>query len=478
MDLLPAADTLWGFLALALGFGGIILIHELGHFLAAKWADIQVSQFAVGFGWPLVSWRSGLGLRLGSTEAETARILAQNPQAPLGETEYRWSALPLGGYVKMLGQDDLDPNALSHDPRSYNTKSVGARMVVISAGVVMNLLGAMVLFVIAFMAGVEFPQAVVGTTVPDLPAATTFAEGHDGDAAFLGLLPGDAITHVGGDRVGDFTDVRLASALAGDQPLELQVSRPGHPQPLRFHITPVRGSSGLPTLGIQSAYSLQIDPHARLDPGLLARGIEPGMRIVAVAGVAVESFAELRERLQGAGDDVQLTFAAADGRRNEVALKTTSADPLAVTALPLSPLMQRIQAENPLAAIRLGMHKTYQTMQSVYLTLLRLVQGFIPVKEMRGPVGIAETGTQIARDRGLMYLLYFLGVISVNLAVINFLPIPVVDGGHIVFLLAEKLKGTPVSPRMQALATYAGLALLAAVFLVTLFYDTVRLLRG
>lgn len=481
MDFLPSIDTLGGFLALALGFGFIILVHEAGHFFAARWAGIQVSQFAIGFGPSLLTWRAGRGWRIGpqkeaaGPDGETSgREVSQN----LGETEYCLKLLPLGGYVKMLGQDDLDPSHRSRDPRSYNAKTVGERMVVISAGVVMNLIFAMLFFVIAFMAGVDFPPAIVGGTVADSPAAVAYAVGHDGEAEFLGLRPGDEIVRIDGRKVRDFTDLRLAAALsAADRPLELTVVRPGSPRQLTYRITPKRSGNGLPSLGIGSARSLTLADTSGLNTA--QAGLRRDMRLVAVDGTPVTRFDQFLERLEAAGGEVELRFL--DPESGAATTFTASTDPDAETsvmALPFRPLETRIRADDPLEALQLGALKTTQTMQSVYLTLLRLFQRQIPVEQMRGPIGIADTGTRIARDRGLTYLLYFLGLISVNLAVINFLPIPVVDGGHMVFLALEGVKGSPVSPRLQAIATYVGMMLILSIFLVTLFYDTARLIGG
>ena len=160
---------IFSIILLALGFGFVIFWHELGHFLAAKWAGVKVEQFAVGFGTAALAWRKGIGWRVGTTRPEYERRikehLAQNERAEsevnadttnlttdqldaaaarlgLGETEYRLNWIPLGGYVKMLGQDDMNPNAVSEDPRAYPQKSVGARMLVISAGVIMNIIEA------------------------------------------------------------------------------------------------------------------------------------------------------------------------------------------------------------------------------------------------------------------------------------------------------------------------------------------------
>src|SRR5688572_3904955 len=168
-------------LLLIFGFGFVIFFHELGHFLAAKWVGIKVEQFAVGFGHALLAFRKGVGMRIGSTYKEYDRRIKEHLQQKgelkgdpsprqlatasaelgLGETEYRLNWMPLGGYVKMLGQDDLNPNAVSDDPRAYNRKSIGARMIVVSAGVVMNVILAAILFMGLFLMGFNVPPSMV-----------------------------------------------------------------------------------------------------------------------------------------------------------------------------------------------------------------------------------------------------------------------------------------------------------------------------
>src|SRR5947207_9580064 len=155
---------------LVLGFGFVIFFHELGHFLAAKWVGIKVEQFAVGFGQAIFSWRKGLGLRIGSSAAKYEELERAGEALGISETEYRLNWIPLGGYVKMLGQDDLRPNARSDDPRAYNRKSISARMVVVSAGVLMNILLAAMGFMILFLIGFRVQPAVVGSVQPLSPA--------------------------------------------------------------------------------------------------------------------------------------------------------------------------------------------------------------------------------------------------------------------------------------------------------------------
>src|SRR5918993_3220142 len=131
---------IWSIALLCFGFGFVIFFHELGHFLAAKYVGIRVEQFAVGFGQALFSWRKGMGWQLGSSGRKFEELEKTGQANTVGETEYRLNWIPLGGYVKMLGQDDLRPNAQQDDPRAYNKKSIGARMIVVSAGVIMKII--------------------------------------------------------------------------------------------------------------------------------------------------------------------------------------------------------------------------------------------------------------------------------------------------------------------------------------------------
>src|SRR3954447_20725081 len=153
--------------ALVFGFGFVIFFHELGHFLAAKWVGIRVEQFAVGFGQAICSWRKGFGFALGSSARRYEELAGRGEAANVGETEYRLNWIPLGGYVKMLGQDDLNPNAVVNDPRAYNMKPIGKRMVIVSAGVIMNIILAIIGFSILFKMGFDVPPPVVGQVYPN-----------------------------------------------------------------------------------------------------------------------------------------------------------------------------------------------------------------------------------------------------------------------------------------------------------------------
>ena len=682
-----------------LGFGFLIFVHELGHFLVAKSVGVRCPQFAIGFGTAMVSWRKGIGFRLGSTEAEYERRAVEglkergkDPEASspadhfavademgLGETEYRLNYLPLGGYVKMVGQEDLDPAARSDDPRAFNKQPIWARTLIISAGVVMNIIFGWVFLVIAFLAGVQFPAAVIGDVAPGAPAATTYPAGHQEDPRYLGFQVGDVVTHIDGDPVKDWTDLLIATAL-GDpgEPIEYRVQRDGVDEPLNFTITPKALEGGLLSIGVGPSSQLTLgeldaefesldwlrdagvtegmtitkvngEPVADLGamrravdrsggspasltftvdgreevvidvptlptleptadgaanllglvPGVgisevvlkspaeqagiragdvilrmgdtafpsseqvlamvkaagsgggeggldveLLRGDEvvkveglkpgdegrvgiglqpdmkravvsralagspaadaemntPGMEVVAVNGSPVAGWGELQQALQEVVDaggeaavegegapQVELTYRLLSVKDQPEYQATLRVDEKAAARLAaagwgmdlpgglvLKPLLVRVSGGDVGEASMIGVEKTYEFVVQTYLTIVRLFQGSVGVSDLRGPVGIVDEGTKIAA-RGWPYMLFFLGLISVNLAVINFLPIPITDGGHILFLLIEKVKGSPVGPTFQTAATVLGLVLLGALVLTTTFYDVSRI---
>ncbi len=308
-------DTAFNLLLIVLGFGVLIFVHELGHFLAARWAGIRTEVFAIGMGTPVASWRKGVGFAWGSTHA---KVVARTERAArelsleelerygIGATEYSLRWLPIGGFVKMLGQDDADPSAVSQAPGSYNVCPVGKRMVVVSAGVVANVLLALLLFIIAFMSGVKFEAPVVGAVSQTMPAGTTPAVGADRlpiPPGQVGLQPGDRITHIDGEPVRTFVDVAIGAAMAkpGDL-LDLRVERPGLDEPLEFRLPLEKDPvSGLLAIGIEPGRSNRL--FAEDEDGLLARlltgiglfqaGVRPGMRLVSTNGAPVETYGQL-----------------------------------------------------------------------------------------------------------------------------------------------------------------------------------------
>ena len=266
------------------------------------------------------------------TELELSRA---SDELHLGETEYRLNWVPLGGYVKMLGQDDLNPNATDNDPRSFNMKSVRSRMVIVSAGVIMNIILAAILFMILFLIGFHVPPAIVGSVMPGSPAqlATTL----DGQPAPVQV--GDQILRLNNKPQYDFTKISLDTALLADgEPAELEVRRRnGLEQTLLIRPARLGGeSSGFLMLGIEQPRELQALDHRDYDEQIAGKkGIEQmvlpeslalrtGDVIIAINGqsVSVDQYWKLDDALQQFdGNPVRLTVKSAAGQSRAVDVK-------------------------------------------------------------------------------------------------------------------------------------------------------------
>jgi len=251
---LPAwMNTAWAYILVILGFSFVVFVHELGHFLAAKWAKVKVERFAIGFGRPLIAYRKGLGVRFKPTQDEVDVRLDQylNAQGKLrdrrhiegseepvlawsdadrkaamqalglSETEYCFNVLPLGGYVKMLGQEDFVVDKTGElkvkaNPDSFTSKPIGKRMVIVSAGVIMNLILAAIVFTVINMAGMPQPSPILGYVAENTPAGRA------------GLLPGDRILEINGDEIRNFNDLMMRITLSdSEEVLTMRVERDG-----------------------------------------------------------------------------------------------------------------------------------------------------------------------------------------------------------------------------------------------------------
>lgn len=257
----------WAILLMILGFSVVIFVHELGHFAMAKLAGVRVDKFAIGFGKEL----------LGRT---------------WGETRYSFNALPLGGYVKMLGQEDFEIDKegewkVKDDPRAFTNKPVGARMLIVSAGVTMNLVFAALAFMVVFMVGLKTMPAKVGHVMP-------------GSAAHrAGLMPGDEILQIDDSKMDDFSDVNRAIMLAdNDRPIRMLIRRPGRPQPFTIDIKPEWSElSKVRQIGITNPFTLRVGGIAVENPGDEGRKDRLHVEdlIKEVDGVKVQNHVQVEE---------------------------------------------------------------------------------------------------------------------------------------------------------------------------------------
>lgn len=455
MDLLV---TLVAFIG-ALGL--LIVFHEFGHFVVARLFDVKVLRFSVGFGAPLIVKRWGRDA-----------------------TEWAISAFPLGGYVKMLDEREA-PVAANELPRAFNRQSVGRRFAIVLAGPGANFLLAIVLYWALFMTGVPGLKPVLGDIAPKTPAAQA------------GFERGETITSIGGNAVETWEDVRwTVLKLVGEQP--------------RAEIA-VKSESGniafraLDLEILNSPEALEGDILAKLGLTRFRPDVAPiisevvaggaaeqaGLRgqdeIISIDGEPIESWTQVVERVRGAPQKT-LAFVVLRGGA-EVSLSITP-ERSTETGKPTGKMgagpvvdrsaMERLLTEvryGPLESLNQALVKTWDTSLFTLKMLGRMLVGEVSWKNLSGPITIADFAGQTAQ-LGLVYYLGFLALISISLGVLNLLPIPLLDGGHLMYYTAEILKGSPVSERVMEIGQRIGIALLFTLMAFALYNDINRLLSS
>jgi regulator of sigma E protease len=438
--------------------GLVIFVHELGHFLAAKAVGVQVLRFSIGFGPPILSWRRG-------------------------ETEYWIASIPLGGYVKMAGfEDEGDPTAkleggagaVPIDPeRTLESKPVWARLVVMLAGVTMNVVLAYIIH--TGINATAAPQAAM------LPVDSVAVDSLPPEASELAELePGSQILRINGDTVTTLNELEEWIA-GGPDTLVMDVSGRSD----QLVVTLPRDESA--RRAAWRAVSLRLPPTVSLlipgDPAHRA-GLEPGDLVLAVDGDSVTSWSELVSIIRrSAGDSLQLAVRRGDERLvlSVVPKVHTERGPDGETTtyglIGANPNPPIVYIAQPLGrAIVDGFKETAARTGMVAVFLGRLITGRVSVREVGGPVLIAQLSGQAAR-LGLVTLLSFVAFISLNLAVLNILPIPVLDGGHVMFLLIEALRGKPVSQGLRLRLTQVGFAIIIALMVLAVSNDVIRNVR-
>ena len=660
-------------LLVMLGFGAVVLVHEFGHFIVAKLSNIKVEAFSI-FMPPILlgvqKTEKGYRFRIlpeifpkeGDETGEGAMNFTVGKKGQASETEYRVGLIPFGGFVKMLGQDDIGPVKTNEDPRSYANKPVHIRAATIAAGVVFNVVSAVIIFMITFLIGIELQPPVVGGVIPDSPAANAgLKEGDEiieiagkkedldfssiGIAAALSnreekiairvrhtdgseedmtlvaerlsdqpmrlfgvlkasslsvtkylnedandlysrtnLLPGDRITSVNGRDIrghwelvdiiqntllpevtlsaertrngkseiveaqarlclsiasvsdvqseSDLTNIysmvpRLKIVLSADEqdpskndtdsylragdiilaagninnptykelrdviaehenrelPMKvLRVDPNGFEDSLLITVIPRREEGGeRPLIGINLALDTERPIVAKTivtEQGPSELKIPSGAAITAVDGEAVSDFYDvIREIKKYPGERITVDWRLDQETAGNVVLDVgTDNEFITVKSflaedIPFADLKRSYKASGPINAVVMGYRRTVMFIAQTYVTLKRLVGGLVSPKNLMGPVGIITFSYRIVSEQPMVYYVYFLGLISAVIAVFNFLPLPPLDGGLVVLLLIEKIKGSALSERVQTIIAYTGWMLVLLLFLYVTFND-------
>ncbi len=441
--------------------GVLIFVHELGHFLAAKAVGIAVPRFSIGLG----------------------------PVTPLsftvGETEYVLSWIPFGGYVKMASREESEMTgqsaleggqaALEYPPhRVFENKPLPARILVISAGIIMNLLFAF--GVHTYLAG-TFGRVVDPTT--RIAVDTT---GLPPVAAPLGAIPfGTQVARINGDTITSWNDIRTAVNDPTSDRLRFDFAQ--LPKPV---ILPVEGVDVETRSRIWQAltpvWPARVDQVTPGDPADRA-GLEPGDLIVRADGDTVRAWHELVKVIQThAGRELGLTVARGDTllhitvtpREAKVSDRMTG-ETTTVGRVGITPRLDIHRVTFGLGESLLeGGRRSWGNAQQVWFAVKGLVFGKISPRELGGPILIGQISGQFARI-GAEAFLAFMAFFSVNLAILNLLPIPVLDGGHLVFLLVEGVMGRPVSVKVRMRLSQIGLTLLLGLMLLAFTNDILRM---
>jgi regulator of sigma E protease len=419
--------------AFVIVLGFLIFVHEAGHFLVAKFFRVRVLVFSFGFGRRLFGFERG-------------------------GTDYRVSLIPLGGYVRMAG--DMPEEGQEHAPDEFLSRPKWQRFLILFAGPAMNILVAVLFLTWLNMAGIEMlkeNQPVLGAVLDGRPAAKA------------GLKTGDRILEANGQKLETWDDLKLAISLHPDTPVRLKVRR-GETE-LATVVVPEKqtteyGITGV--AGVQKFLSTEVGRVTEGSPAALA-GVKPGDKIISVAGREVSQLMDMQEQLEKfsktkvtvgidrAGEKLALTLPAASG-----------SDPLRGI---FPPTEVRKLAFVP--AVRDSIDQNIKMVRYAWIVISRLFKMQGSVKEFSGPIDIARISGEMLRT-GWKAVVYLMAGISLQLGIMNLLPIPVLDGGHIAILAVEGVARRELSIAVKERVQQIGFAMLAALMLVVLYNDVIK----
>ena len=416
-------------LGIVIVLGVLIFVHEAGHFLVAKLFRVRVLVFSLGFGKRLFGFRRG-------------------------GTDYRVSVIPLGGYVRMAG--DTPEEGRSGAPDEYLSKPKWQRFVILFAGPFMNLLIA-----VAFLTGLDMsgtPTAIlrpkIGEVVPNKPAARA------------GLKAGDVIVAIDGEAVDDFEDVRLIVSTHAGTPLRVDYLRDG-----------VRGTTTLTPVAEQHEFGLVgiagvaafTPPIVGVDPGSPAdrAGLRDGDRILTANGKDIVQLTDLTPVFASSKNRPIVMAVERGGQRYYVSIPPDVKDSSRGIGIPME--IRKLPFPD---AVKSALKENVKMARVSFMTIGRLLRAEGSVKELSGPIAIARISGAAVR-LGLKPMIGLMALISLQLGIMNLLPIPVLDGGHIMILLIEGVVGHDLSLRVKERIQQVGFAALATLMLVVLYNDVI-----
>jgi len=445
-------DIGFSVLAFIVAIGVLVTVHEFGHYAVARALGVKVLRFSVGFGKPIWTRRAGRD-----------------------QTEYVLAALPLGGYVKMLDENEGDVPAEDLH-RAFNRQSYKVRSAIVLAGPSLNFLFAIFIYWLLFVSGIPGVRPVIGEVMQDSPA----------NAA--GLRAGDEITSVSGRDTPTWEAARMAilKGLIDDQPIELMAQATSGAHVKRVLYPPT--GKALPDDGAVLGHLgiVRWRPQALIgavsSDGAGARaGFRRGDRVLSIDQRTVSSWGELVKMIrENPGKDLTVRV---ERNAAQVELLLTpvvkSEDGKRIGYIGVAPEMGQFRAMrteqrfSPLGAIGAAFVKTWDVSALILQMLGKMVIGEASIKNISGPITIAQYAGETA-SLGLGPFVHFLALVSISLGVLNLLPIPLLDGGHLLYYLIEIVKGGALSERAALVGQQAGLVLLIGLMSLAFYNDLIR----
>ncbi|WP_114194491.1 sigma E protease regulator RseP [Edaphovirga cremea] len=449
-------NILWSLAAFIVALGILITVHEFGHFWVARRCGVRVERFSIGFGRTL--WR----------------------RTDRHGTEFIIAMIPLGGYVKML-DERVGAVAPEFRHQSFNSKTVWQRAAIISAGPIANFVFAVFAYWLVFIIGVPSVRPVIADITPNSVAAAAK------------ISPGMELKSLDGIETPDWDSVRLALiGKIGDAQTTIGIAPFGSNQVVQktldlrqWHFEPDK-QDPVVALGIIPRGPQIESVLSEVQSGSAAQkaGLQAGDRIVKVDGQLLDRWQtfviQVRDNpgksinleIERGGSPLSLTLIPDTKPVGKDRVEGFAG--VVPKVIPLPDEYKTIRQYGPFTAFYEAGDKTWQLMKLTVSMLGKLITGDVKLNNLSGPISIAQ-GAGMSAEYGLVYYLMFLALISVNLGIINLFPLPVLDGGHLLFLAIEKLKGGPVSERVQDFSYRIGTILLVLLMGLALFNDFSRL---
>ncbi|MDC9520552.1 sigma E protease regulator RseP [Pseudoalteromonas sp. Angola-31] len=448
-------DFFWNLGSFILALGILVAIHEYGHFWVARKMGVKVLRFSIGFGKPLLKWHDKYN------------------------TEYVIAAIPLGGYVKML-DERVDEVPENERHLSFNAKSVQARIAIVAAGPLANFLFAIVALTAMYMVGVQSVKPVVGS----------ITEGSRAEQA--GIMPSEQIIKIGDDTIATWQDATFAlMSSLGEQSVPVVVRNENYQEQTKM--LNVEGwkldQQDVPPLS--SLGIVPFRPQATLTIAAITKNsaaeqanLQVNDTIIAVNGETISDWQQLVNLItQSANKSLQFSVKRQDSINSVTVTPKSRINEHGIEQgfLGVAPVVQpwpegyvETRSFGPLDSIARGTQETWRLITLSFDMIGNLITGQVSVKNLSGPVGIA-VGAGTSVSYGLVAFLSFLALISVNLGVFNLLPLPVLDGGHLMYYIIELFRKKPVSEKTQEFGFKVGALLLIFLTCFALFNDVSRL---